>query len=130
MEDCLRVMNTFRKRKKLVGDEDMEEMYGSGIKGDILNHCYKCKTCGELANYRKYRWNNNEDNDGKTEDNDRQSEGDGDDRQSVLTVDEYDNRDNESELDYGGPNCPECGTPKMWDWSKLKADGKDEKSEG
>ena len=47
-----------RKRKKLVGDEDMEEMYGRAIKGDILNQCYKCKTCGDLVNYRKYRWNN------------------------------------------------------------------------
>ena len=46
-------------------DEDMGEMYGGGIKGDILNDCYKCKTSGDLVNYRKYKWNNNEDNDGE-----------------------------------------------------------------
>ena len=52
-------------------------MYYGSIKGNILNHSYKCKTCGDSVNYRKYRWNNSEDSDGK-EDNeecDRQSEG-------------------------------------------------------
>ena len=107
-----------RKRKKLVGDEDMEEMYGGAIKGDISNHCFKCMTCGDLVNHRKYRWNNREDNDQKTEDNEeyeRQSEGDEDDRQSVMTDDEDDNSDDESEPDYGGPKCSEFGRPKMGD---------------
>ena len=81
-----------RKRKKLVGDEDMEEMYGGGIKGDILNHCYKCKTCGDLVNYRKYRWNNSEDNDGKTEDNEDY------DSQSEGSVDESEGWENQSEM--------------------------------
>ena len=45
-----------RKRKKLVGDEYMEETYGGAMKGDILKHCYKCKTCGDLVNQREYIW--------------------------------------------------------------------------
>ena len=141
----------------------MEEMYGGSIKGDILNHCYKCKTCGDLVNYRKYRWNNSEDNHEKTEDNeeyDRQSDdsddqSEGGDDQSEMTVDESGDGDDEneqtggghrqtemdneageddgiedqSELDYGGPKCPECGRSKMLDWNNLKAEYKDEKSE-
>ena len=50
-EDCLRVKNIWGKGKKLVGDEDMEEMYGGAIEGDILNQCYKVKTCGDLVNH-------------------------------------------------------------------------------
>ena len=38
--------------------------------------------------------------------------------------------DNGSEPDYGGPKCSECGITKIFDWSELKADGEDEKSEG
>ena len=80
------------KRKKLGGDEDMEEMYGGSIKGDILNHWYKCKTCGDLLNYRKYRQNNNEDNDGKSEDNEDY------DSQSEGSVDESEGWENQSEM--------------------------------
>ena len=71
-----------RKRKKLVGDEDMEEMYGGSIKGDILNHCYKCKTCGKLSYYRKYRLNKSEDNDGDEDDEEYDSQSEGDEDES------------------------------------------------
>ena len=86
----------------------MEEMYGGAIKRDILYHCYKSKTCGDLVNYRKYRWNNSEDNDGE-EDNekyDSQSEGDEDESegrgdQSEMT-DEEESSDDENEKTGGG----------------------------
>ena len=139
----------------------MKEMYGVEIEGDILNHCYKCKTHGDLVNYRKYKWNNNEDNDDEedNEEYDSQTEGGEDEyegredqlemtdeknssdkeneqtavghRQTEMTNEsgEDDSSDNKSEPDYGGPKCPDCGGSKMWDWSKLKAEGKDEKNE-
>ena len=69
----------------------MEEMVGGLIIGDISNHCYKCKTCGDLVNYRKYRWNNSEDNDGD-EDNEEY------DSQSVGGEDESEGREDQSEM--------------------------------
>ena len=57
-----------RKRKKLVGDEDMEEMYGGAIKWDILYHCYKCILCRDLVDYRENKRNINKDNNGDEDD--------------------------------------------------------------
>ena len=147
-----------KKKSRLVQDEDMEEMYGGKIKGDILNHCYKCKTCGDLVNYREYKWNKDEDNDGDEDDESDSQSGDSDDQseggyvQSEMAdeddevdddsdddrdeqsgeddnSDDEDDDETESELDFGGPKCSGCGKSIHLDWSVLKADGNDEDDE-
>merc|ERR1711954_164972 len=136
-----------KKKSRLVEDEDMEEMYGGKIKGDILNHCYKCKTCGDLVNYREYKWNEDEYNDSDDDrdeydhqsgDSDDQSEGGydqsemSDESEDDANDDSNDDRDEqsgkddnsdddddderESDLDFGGPKCSECGRSVHVDW--------------
>merc|ERR1712081_148507 len=43
--------------------------------------------------------------------------------------DDDDDDETESDLDFGGPKCSECGRSVHMDWSVLKAGGDDEKIE-
>ena len=77
----------------------MEKMYFGAIKWDTLNHCYKCKTCGDLVNHKDYEWNNNENNDGERDNEEYDSQSEGSDDESEGLEDQSERTDEEDSND-------------------------------